>query len=119
MSLPTQAQVNTAARYASVIAATMFGLLNLQALGVTLDQIKAVIEALGSTVNSILTLLSAAAALYAAYKGVKGSSPTGQAASIGANTSTVVAAGPNGSAVVTIKDPAMASAAIAADKKAA
>jgi hypothetical protein len=44
---------------------------------------------------------------------------TSNAAAIGANPATEVVPAPNGGAVVTIKDPAMASAALDAQKKAA
>src|SRR5690242_9549040 len=102
MNLPTQAQVNTATRYGTAIAGTLFAILNLQALGVTLDQIKALIEALGSTANSVLGALSAGAALYAAYRGIKSSSNTGQAAAIGANKKTIVNPTSGGGAIITI-----------------
>jgi hypothetical protein len=118
MPLPTQAQVNTAARYTSAVAATAFGILNLQALGITFDQVKTVIEALGSTTNSILSLISAMTALYVAYRGVKSSSPTGQAEAMGANPKALVNAAPNGKAIITIIDPAMATAALEGQRKA-
>ena len=96
MNLPTQAQVRTAGRYAGTIAGTAFVIFGLQAKGFDLDQIKAAIAALGNVVNDIVILLAALAPILAAVKGVASSSSTGQAAAIGANPSTVVQPGPNG-----------------------
>jgi len=117
MNLPTQAQIDTAKRYALAVAGTAFGILNLQALGITFDQIKSLIEGLGSTANGLLALASAATALYTAYRGVKSSSNTGQAAAIGANKKTLVNPGPNGTATVTLTD-GMAVAALEGQRKA-
>jgi hypothetical protein len=119
MPLPTQAQVNTATRYGVAVASGVFAMLNLQALGVTLDQVKTVIEELGTTANSLLTLISGMTALYMAYQGVKSSSSNGQAAAIGANPKALVNAAPNGKAIITITDPAMATAALEGQRKAA
>lgn len=82
MWLPTQAQVNTAGRYAIAVAGPVIALLGLQAKGFTLDQAKAVIAALGETVNSIVILLGALGAAYAAVKGVVNTSPSAQIAAV-------------------------------------
>lgn len=119
MWLPSQAQVNTAGRYVTAIAGTAFGIFGLQAKGISLDQVKAAINALGTVVNDIVILIGAAGTIYAAVKGVVSSSSNGQAAAIGANASTIVKPAPGGGATVTITDPAMASAALDAQKKAA
>lgn len=116
MWLPTQAQVNTAGRYAGTSAAVAIAILGLQAKGVSLDQVKAVIAAGGTAVNDIVTLVSAVAAIYWSVKGVSSSSPTGQAASIGANSATIVQPMSDGTATVRITDPAMAKAALTAQK---
>lgn len=119
MWLPSQAQVNTAGRYAGAIAGTAFAIFGLQAKGISLDQIKAIIAALGTVVNDIVILAGTLGTMYAAIKGVTSSSSAGQAAAIGANASTFVQAAPGGTATVTITDPAMASAALTAQKNAA
>lgn len=90
MWLPTQAQINTAGRYATVIASTAIGIFGLQAKGFSLDQVKDVIAALGSVINNILILVSAVAAVYASVKGVSSSSPTNQAAAVAATGAKVV-----------------------------
>lgn len=58
----------------------------------------------------------AAVLAWFAQRSAKG---TSNAASLGANPSTEVVPAPNGGAVITVKDPAMASAALDAQKKAA
>jgi hypothetical protein len=78
------------------------------------DAIKGIINGVASIVGGVATLLSIGAGLYASWT----ASPSSQASAIGASTSTEVKSAPGGIAVVTIRDPAMASAAIAADKKA-
>jgi hypothetical protein len=119
MLLPTQAQVNTAGRYAGTIAGTAIAIFGLQAKGISADQVKAVIAAGGTVVNDIVVLIATIAPLYAAARGIISSSKTGQAAAIGANSSTIVQPAPGGKATVTIIDPAMAQAALDAQKNAA
>lgn len=118
MNLPTKTQVDTAARYATAIAGTAFAIFGLQAKGISLDQVKAVIAALGDVANNVIILLATIAPLYVAGRGIKTSSPTGQATAIGANAATNVQPAPGGMATVTITDPEMASAALAAQKSA-
>jgi len=118
MPLPTQAQVNTAVRYAGTIVGTAFAIFGLQAKGFDLDQIKTAIAAFGTIVNDGVVLIGALLPIIAAAKGVSTSSSTGQAAAIGANPATIVNPNPDGSATVTLP-PAMASAALDAQKKAA
>ena len=118
MPLPTQAQVNTAVRYAGTIVGTAFAIFGLQAKGFDLDQIKTAIAALGTVINDGVVLVGALLPIIAAAKGVSTSSSTGQAAAIGANPATIVNPNPDGSATVTLP-PAMASAALDAQKKAA
>lgn len=116
MQLPTQAQINTAGRYAGTIAGTAFAIFGLQAKGFSLDQVKAVIAAFGTLANDVIILIAAIAPIYATIRGVSSSSPTGQAASIGANLATDVKPGPGGTATVTITDPTMAKAALDAQR---
>lgn len=117
MNLPTQAQVSTAIRYVGTIIGTAFTIFGLQAKGFDLDQIKAAINALGAVVNDLVILIAAVAPILATIKGISTSSDAGQAAAIGANQATKVEPKPDGSAVVTLP-PAMASAALDAQKKA-
>jgi len=118
MPLPTQAQVSTAVRYAGTILGTAFAIFGLQAKGFDLDQVKSAIAALGTVVNDLVILIAAVAPILAAVKGISSSSSAGQAAAIGANPSTLVQPNANGTATVTLP-PAMASAALDAQKKAA
>jgi hypothetical protein len=119
MQMPSQAQINTAGRYAGAIAGTAFTIFGLQAKGISLDQVKLAISELGSVANDIILFTGTAVTLYGSIKGVLSSSSKGQAASIGANPSMIVEPAPNGTATVTITDPAAASAAIVAQQKAA
>ncbi len=82
MWLPTKKQIDTATRYATVAAGTAFTLLGLQAKGISLDQLKAMISALGDTASTIVQLLAVAGALYASVKGTVLSSPTNQIQSV-------------------------------------
>jgi hypothetical protein len=118
MRLPTQAEINTAGRYAGAIAGTAISIFGLQAKGISLDQVKAVIAACGTVINDISILVGAAAPLYLAIRGIMSSSKTSQAAAIGASPSTTVNAISGGRATVTINDPAMAQAALEAQKTA-
>lgn len=90
MWLPTQGQVNTAGRYAASIAGTAIAIFGLQAKGISLDQVKALIGALGTVVNDLVILAGAAGTVYAAIKGVAQSSPTNQAAAVAASGAQVV-----------------------------
>lgn len=118
MRLPTRSEINTAGRYAGTAAGVVITLLGLQAKGISLDQVKVVIAALGDVVNSIVILAGAIGPIYLAVRGIMSSSKTGQAAAIGANPSTIVNAISGGRATVTINDPAMAQAALEAQKSA-
>jgi hypothetical protein len=82
MWLPNKNQVDTAGRYAGAIAGTAITIFGLQAKGITLDQVKVVIAALGDTVNQLVILAGIMAPLYATIKGVFKSSPTQQAISV-------------------------------------
>ncbi|HEY2246704.1 MAG TPA: hypothetical protein VGH70_04610 [Bradyrhizobium sp.] len=119
MPLPTQAQVNTAGRYVGTILGTAIAIFGLEAKGISADQVKAVIAAAGTAVNDIVVMLAALAPIYAAVRGILSSSDTGRAAAIGAHAKTIVQPAANGTATVTITDPAMASAALDAQKNAA
>ena len=119
MWLPTKAQVDAASRHAISIAGTAIVIFGLQAKGVTIEQITSVIQSLGGVVNDGVVLIGAIAPLYALLKASHSASPANQAAAVGANPATIVQPAPGGTATVTITDPAMASAALDAQKKAA
>jgi hypothetical protein len=118
MNLPTQAQVNTAGRYLGTIAGTAIAIFGLQAKGISLDQVNALIAAGGTVVNDLVVLAGALLPVYGAIKGILSSSANGQAAAIGANPKTLVTAAPYGKAIVTILDPAMSAAALEGQRKA-
>lgn len=90
MWLPSQAQVNTAGRYATAIAGTAITIFGLQAKGITLDEVKEVIGALGPVVNDLVTLIGVLGTAYASIKGFTQSSPTAQAASVAATGAKVI-----------------------------
>jgi hypothetical protein len=118
MPLPTQAQVNTAGRYAGTVIGTAFAIFGLEAKGISLDQVRAAIGALGTVVNDGVVLIGILAPLYASIKGVISSSSTGQAFAIGANKKTQVNATANGTVIVTMTDPDMAIATLEGNRKA-
>jgi hypothetical protein len=82
MWLPTRGQVDSVSRHAITIAGTAIAIFGLQAKGISLDQIKALINALGSTVNDIVVLLAALAPLYAALKAAHTASAASQVAAV-------------------------------------
>lgn len=118
MNLPTQAQVNTAGRYAGAVIGTAFTIFGLQAKGISLDQVNALIGALGTVVNDAVIVIGMLMPLYVTVKGIVSSSSTGQAAALGANKKTIVNPGDNGKAIITVLDPAMAKAALEGQRKA-
>lgn len=91
MWLPTKSQVDAASRHAISIAGTAFVIFGLQAKGISLDQVKEIIGALGGTVNDIVVLLGTLGPLYALLKAGHTASPTQQAQAVGAAGSIVVA----------------------------
>lgn len=82
MFLPTKNQVNTGVRYATVAITTAFALLGLQAKGISLDQVKTGIQALGDITNNVVILITLVGGVWAAAKGVNASSPVNQIASV-------------------------------------
>jgi hypothetical protein len=111
MWLPTRDQVDAASRHAISIAGTAIAMLGLQAKGVTIENITAVIQSLGSVVNDLLVLLAAIAPLYAAWKASHSANPTVQGASL-----TTTAQGPASPAAVEAQKAIInATAAMAAD----
>lgn len=74
-----------------------------------------IVNGVESIVGGMASLIAIGSGLYAAWT----ASRTRQAAAIGADGSTIVNALPDGKASVLMNDPAMASAALAGQKKAA
>ena|SRR6185312_2597787 len=87
MWLPTKPQVDAASRHAISIAGTAIAIFGLQAKGITLDQVKEVIGALGSAVNDIVVLIAAVAPFYAMIKASHSANPSVQGASLAATAS--------------------------------
>jgi len=118
MWLPSQAQVNAFTRnLASGIggAVLMFGLSN----KIDVNTLNALITGAGTLVNDAVVLIGIASPFIAGYFASKSASPTQQSASIGADKTTIVNAAPGGTATITLTDPAMASAALTAQKNTA
>lgn len=90
MWLPTKGQVDAASRHAITAVSTAVAIFGLQAKGVDLQQAVAAIEALGSTVNDLVVLLSTAGVIYAGLKASHTASPTSQAKAVTAAGSVVV-----------------------------
>lgn len=82
MWLPTKAQVDAATRHAVTIAGTAIAIFGLQAKGISVEQVTAAIQSLGTTVNSLVVLLAAVAPLYAMTRASQSASPTNQIASV-------------------------------------
>jgi hypothetical protein len=78
MWLPTQDQVNAASRHAISIVGTAFVIFGLQAKGISLDQVKAAITALGSVVNDLIVLIGTLAPFYALLKAASTASHANQ-----------------------------------------
>jgi hypothetical protein len=91
MNLPTKAQVDAASRHvitAAGVAVTIFGL---QAKGVSMDQVTAVIKSLGDTVNTVLQLVAAIGLLYGGVVAAKSASKENQAKAVAATGAVVIA----------------------------
>lgn len=82
MWLPTKAQVDAATRHAISIAGTAIVIFGLQAKGVSVEQVTAAINALGSGINSIVLVLAALAPIYAGLRASQSASPTNQVAQV-------------------------------------
>lgn len=91
MWLPTKAQVDAASRHAITAASVVVTMLGLQAKGVSMDQIAAVIKGLGDTTNTALQLIAAVGVLYGGIKAARSASPTAQAIAVEKAGSIVVA----------------------------
>lgn len=92
MWLPTQAQVDAASRHAISIVGTAIVIFGLQAKGINLDQVKAVINALGTVVNDLVVLAGVLAPFYAM---IKAASTASHAAQINAVQAIANSGGPD------------------------
>lgn len=111
MWLPTKPQVDAASRHvitAVGVAVTIFGL---QAKGVDMNNVKALIESLGNTINTLIQLVAAAGVLYGAVKAANSASPANQGASLAATAT----GGASPAAVEAQKAIVSATSAVAAD----
>lgn len=82
MWLPTKAQVDAASRHAITAAGVAVTIFGLQAKGVDMNNVKALIESFGNTANTIVQLLGAVAVVYGGLKAANSASPTSQIASV-------------------------------------
>src|SRR4051812_10134889 len=116
MWLPSQAQVNAFTRN---LASGIGGAGLMLGLSSKIDRaaIGQLISAAGTVVNDLVIFITLATPIVAGFFASKSASPTAQAAAIGASDATSVKPAPGGGATVTITDPAMASAALAAQNK--
>jgi hypothetical protein len=119
LTLPTWAQVAAFARHiptyvaGAVTAAVGLHFVTAAQGNDITTAVNAIVSGVESITGGVITLVAIASGLYAAYT----ASPAKQAAALGANSRTLVNSGPNGTATITVP-PEMASAALAAQKKA-
>lgn len=84
MWLPTKAQVDAASRHAITAAGVAVTIFGLQAKGVSMEQVTSLINSLGSTINTLVQLLGAAAVVYGGIKAANSASPSNQIANTAA-----------------------------------
>lgn len=82
MWLPTKAQIDAASRHAITAAGVAVTIFGLQAKGVDMNNVKALIESFGNTANTVVQLLGAIAVVYGGLKAANSASPTSQIASV-------------------------------------
>jgi hypothetical protein len=82
MWLPTKGQVDAASRHAITAAGVAVTIFGLQAKGVSMEQVTALISSLGETVNTILQVVAAAGVLYGGIKAANSASPTNRIADV-------------------------------------
>lgn len=90
MWLPTKGQVDAASRHAITAVSTAVAIFGLQAKGLDPQQVVAAIQALGSTVNDLVVLISTAGVVYAGLKASHTASPANQAKAVTASGAVVV-----------------------------
>lgn len=115
MGLPTQAQVSA---YTRNLASGAAGAVLMLGLGSKIDTaaLTQAIAAAGTVVNDVVVLIGVATPLVAGLYASRTASPHAQAAAIGGNSSTIVEAAPGGTARIIVTDPAMAKAALDAQR---
>jgi hypothetical protein len=116
MWLPTQAQVNAFTRH---LASGTAGAVLILGLGSKIDTaaLTQAIAAAGTVVNDVVVVIGLAAPLIAGLYAGKTASPQAQSAAMGASAKTIVQAEPGGTATIQVLDPAMAQAALDAQRK--
>jgi hypothetical protein len=116
MWLPTQAQVNAFTRH---LASGAAGAVLVLGLGSKIDAaaLTQAIAAAGTVVNDVVVLIGLATPLAAGLYASRTASPSAQSAAVGASAATVVTPGAGGTATIQVLDPAMAQAALDAQKK--
>ena len=82
MWLPTKAQIDAASRHAITAAGVAVTIFGLQAKGVSMDDVKALITSLGDTVATLVQLIGAIGVMYGAFKAAHSASPTSQIAQV-------------------------------------
>ena len=82
MWLPTKAQIDAASRHAITAAGMAVTIFGLQAKGVSMDDVKALITSLGDTVATLVQLIGAIGVMYGAFKAAHSASPTSQIDSV-------------------------------------
>lgn len=82
MWLPTKSQVDAASRHAITAAGVAVTIFGLQAKGVSMEQVTALISSMGETVNTLVQLAAAAGVLYGGIKAANSASPTNQIAQV-------------------------------------
>jgi len=82
MWLPTKGQIDAASRHAITAAGVAVTIFGLQAKGVSMEQVTALISSLGETVNTLVQVIGAAGVLYGAVKAANSASPTNRIADV-------------------------------------
>jgi hypothetical protein len=116
MWLPTQAQVSAFTRHLASVAAGAGLVLGLGSKVDTAALTQA-IAAAGTVVNDVVILITVATPIVAGLYASRTASPTAQAAALGSSSSTIVEPAPGGTARITVTDPAMAQAALNAQRQ--
>lgn len=110
--LPTKSQVDAVSRHAITAAGVAITIFGLQAKGVSMENVTALINSLGETVNTLVQLIAAAGVMYGAIQASRSASPTNQIAQVQA-----IATGPSSPVSVDAQKALItATSAVAMDK---
>jgi predicted methyltransferase len=82
MWLPNRSQVDAASRHAITAAGVAVTIFGLQAKGVSMEQVTALINSLGETVNTLVQLVAAAGVVYGGIQAAKSASTSSQIARV-------------------------------------